>query len=61
MFTALAIVAALGALTALACGIGAMTNDGEVGHRRSEVWMGWRVAFQAAALIFIALGFLAAA
>ena len=60
-FTVLAIVAALGAIAALACGIGAMTNDGEVAHRKSEVWMGWRVAFQAAALIFLVMGFLAAA
>lgn len=61
MFTVLAIVAALGAVTALVFGIGAMTQDGEVGHRKSEVWMGWRVAFQALALALLVLGFLATA
>lgn len=61
VFTLLAIVAALGAIAALACGIGAMTNDGEVAHRRSEVWMGWRVAFQALALLLIVLGLVATA
>ena len=32
-----------------------MVLDGEVIHRRSEVWMGWRVACQAAALFFAGL------
>ena len=50
-----ATAAALGAVTALACGIAAMATDGAVFHRRSEVWMGWRVACQAAALLFAAM------
>lgn len=57
----LAIASALGAVFALACGVSAMAVDGEVIHRRSEVWMGWRVACQAAALIFIALVLVASA
>jgi hypothetical protein len=55
IFALLAIAAALGAVFALGCGIAAMATDGAVIHRRSEVWMGWRVACQAAALLFAAV------
>jgi hypothetical protein len=55
LFALLAIAAALGAVLALACGIAAMATDGAVIHRRSEAWMGWRVACQAAALLFAAV------
>jgi hypothetical protein len=57
MFALLALAAAGGAVFALACGIASMAVDGEVVHRRSEVWMGWRVAFQAVALFFATLAF----
>jgi hypothetical protein len=55
IFALLAIAAALGAVFALACGIAAMATDGAVIDRRSEAWMGWRVACQAAALLFAAV------
>src|SRR5262245_52654304 len=59
--TFFAIAAALGAVFALVCGIAAMVSDGEVMHRRSEIWMGWRVAFQGTALLLAALILLNAA
>ena len=55
MFALLTIAAALGAVFALECGIAAVAFDGEVVRRRSQVWMGWLVACQAAALLFAAL------
>ena len=55
MFALLTIAAALVAVFALECGIAAVAFDGEVVRRRSQVWMGWLVACQAAALLFAAL------
>jgi hypothetical protein len=56
IFGVLAIVAAVGAVAALVSGIASMACDGEVAHRRSEQWMGWRVACQAAALLLVLVG-----
>lgn len=56
MITALAVTAALGAIVALVGGIVAMTRNGEVAHLTSETWMGWRVVWQALALLFVVLG-----
>lgn len=50
LLTLLVILAALATITALVCGISAMTSGGEVGHRRSEEWMVWRVGLQALTL-----------
>lgn len=61
MITGLAIAASIGALVALVSGIVSMALGGEVAHLTSEKWMGWRVAWQAAALLFIMLGLTATA
>lgn len=55
MFIAMAIVAGLGAVAALICGITSMAYDGEVAHHSSAEWMSLRVALQAAAFLFIVL------
>jgi len=52
----LVMVAALLAAYALAAGIVAMARDGEVAHISSQSWMGWRVAWQAIAVLFIMIG-----
>ena len=54
--TALVFAAAFGVVVALVAGIAAMMSDGPVSYRRSESWMGLRIAAQAAALLFILLG-----
>ena len=54
--TALVFAAAFGVVVALIAGIVAMVSDGPVSNQRSEAWMGWRIAAQAAALLFILLG-----
>ena len=61
IFAALAIAAALGAIFSLVSGITSMACNAEVGRYRSEQWMGWRVAFQSAALLFILLAMIASA
>lgn len=55
MLAFFAIAALLGAVFALGCGVAAMVSNGEVFHLRSEQWMGWRVAWQAIAVLFAAL------
>jgi hypothetical protein len=55
MLAFFATIAMLGAVFALACGVAAMVSDGEVLRLRSEEWMGWRVAWQAIAVLFAAL------
>ena len=59
--SALAIVAAAAAVFSLVSGISSMAVGGEVNHHTSEQWMGRRVAFQAAALLFIALALIGSA
>ena len=56
MIAGLAVAAALGAVVALISGIVAMARNGEVAHLKSEQWMGWRVVWQAVALLFVVLG-----
>lgn len=55
MLAFFAIAAMIGAVFALACGIASMVSNGEVLRLRSEQWMGWRVAWQAIAVLFAAL------
>jgi hypothetical protein len=43
----------------LASGVTAMARGGEVAHYDSAHWMVWRVAFQGAALVLMALALLA--
>ncbi len=50
LFVLLALAATVVSLTS---GIVAMARDGEVGHQSSVQWMGWRVLFQAIALILV--------
>lgn len=59
--SALAIAAAAAAVFSLASGITSMAVGGEVNQHTSEQWMGWRVAFQAAALLFIVLAVIGSA
>ena len=54
--TALVFAAAFGVVVALVAGIASMMYDGPVSRQRSQAWMGWRVAAQALALLFILLG-----
>jgi hypothetical protein len=60
MLAFFAIAAMLGAVFSLACGVAAMISNEEVLRLRSEQWMGWRVAWHAAAVLFAA-AFLATA
>lgn len=55
VFAALALLAALAAVISLISGITAMVSNGEVAHRSSAEWMNWRVAFQAIALVCVAV------
>jgi hypothetical protein len=55
MLTFFAIAAMMGAVFALACGIAAMVSNEAVLRLRSEQWMGWRVAWQAVAVLLAAL------
>ena len=61
MFTALAIVAGLGGCRRDDIRHTSMAYNGQVAHRSSVEWMGWRVAFQAAAFLFIMLAFVGSA
>lgn len=61
IFTAFAMAAAAAVVFSLVSGIASMAYHGQINHRTSETWMGWRVALQAAALLFIALAILAPA
>jgi hypothetical protein len=54
--TALVFAAAFGVLVALVAGIASMMLDKPVSGQRSATWMGWRVAAQGLALLFILLG-----
>jgi hypoxia induced protein len=58
MMTALILAAMFATIGSLVAGITSMATDGEVGHLRSEQWMGWRVGFQALALLLIVLALL---
>ncbi|MBI3042439.1 MAG: twin transmembrane helix small protein [Betaproteobacteria bacterium] len=58
MMTALVLTALLATIGSLIAGITSMATDGEVGHLRSEQWMGARVGFQALALLLIVLALL---
>jgi hypothetical protein len=60
VFGAFALLAAGAAVLALVSGLGAMAINGAVANLRSEQWMQWRVAFQAAALLFILIAVLIA-
>jgi hypothetical protein len=59
MITVMVLAALLATIGSLAAGITSMATNGEVGHQRSEQWMGWRVGFQAVALLFIVIALLA--
>lgn len=59
--TALVLAAAFGAVFALWAGIASMMLDRPVSGQRSAAWMGWRVAAQAAALLFVLLALATAA
>jgi len=58
MMTALILAALFATVGSLVAGITSMATNGEVGHLRSEQWMGWRVGFQALALLLIVLALL---
>ncbi|HET9386715.1 MAG TPA: HIG1 domain-containing protein [Gemmatimonadales bacterium] len=58
MITAMILFALLATIGSLAAGVTSMATNAEVGHLRSEQWMGWRVAFQAVALLFILIALL---
>jgi len=58
MMTALILAALFATIGSLVAGITSMATNGEVGHLRSEQWMGRRVAFQALALLLIVLALL---
>jgi fructose-specific phosphotransferase system IIC component len=58
MLTAMVLVTLLLTVASLVAGITSMATDGEVGHLRSEQWMGRRVGFQALALLLIVLALL---
>ena len=58
MMTALILAALFATVGSLVAGITSMATNGEVGHLRSEQWMGRRVAFQALALLLIVLALL---
>jgi len=58
MMTALILAALFATIGSLVAGITSMATHGEVGHLRSEQWMGRRVAFQALALLLIVLALL---
>ena len=58
MFTLFVVVAVVAVTVSLASGVFAMVRNGEVGHRTSDEWMAWRVAFQAAAVVLILLSLL---
>ncbi|MFN7087972.1 MAG: twin transmembrane helix small protein [Burkholderiales bacterium] len=55
LLTMLVLVATLATIASFISGIVSMTHDSEVAHRNSAEWMGWRVAFQAAAVVMILL------
>jgi hypothetical protein len=55
MLTFFATAAMTGAVFALACGIASMVSNEKVLRLRSEQWMGWRVAWQAVAVLLAAL------
>ena len=55
LLTLLVILAALATVAALVCGVSSMAASGEVGHRRSEEWMAWRVGLQAVTLALMVL------
>ena len=58
MMTAFVLAAMIATIGSLVAGITSMATNGEVGHFRSEQWMGWRVGFQALALALIVLALL---
>jgi len=58
MMTALILAALFATVGSLVAGITSMATNGEVGHLRSEQWMGRRVGFQALALLLIVLALL---
>ena len=55
MLAFFAIAAMIGAVFALACSVATMVFSGELLRLRSEEWIGWRVAWQAIAVLFAAL------
>jgi len=55
MFTFFIFIAVALVLVSLGSGIVAMIKNGEVGHYESADWMGWRVAFQALAVVMVLL------
>ena len=55
LLTMLVLVATLATIASFISGIVSMAHDGEVAHRNGAEWMGWRVAFQAAAVVMILL------
>ncbi len=59
MFTLLVFVAVALTVVSLGTGIVSMIRDGEVGHFGSAQWMGWRVAFQALAVVMVLMAMLA--
>jgi len=52
------VLAVLATVYSLACGVSAMATGGEVGHRKSEQWMVWRVVFQAVTLALVVIAVL---
>ena len=53
IITLVVILAVVATVISLTSGIAAMARDGEIGHQSSAQWMGWRVLFQAVALILV--------
>ncbi|HSN21510.1 MAG TPA: twin transmembrane helix small protein [Usitatibacter sp.] len=53
--TWLVLAAVTATILSLASGMLSMIRDGEVAHYGSAQWMGWRVGFQALAVVLILL------
>jgi len=58
MMTAFVLAAMFATIGSLIAGITTMATGGEVAHQNSAQWMGWRVGFQALALLLIVLALL---
>jgi hypothetical protein len=59
VFLIAAVICMLGVVVVFVRGIGAMTGGKDKDHERSNKMMRWRVIFQAGALLFLLLAYLA--
>ncbi len=55
MFTMMIFAALSATVISFGCGILSMIRNGEIGHCESAHWMGWRVGFQALAIVMVLL------